>query len=141
MHGFKSFAQKTEVIFDKGINIFIGPNGSGKSNISDALCFVLGRLSTKSIRAAKAKNLLFMGSKYTKPSRESMVELVFDNSDHTFSVERNEISIARTVRHNGLSIYRINGEVKTRADVVETLAKAGIDAHGFNLVLQGQIQV
>src|SRR3989338_4009625 len=69
-----------------------------------------------------------------------MVELVFDNSDHTFSVERNEISIARTVRHNGLSIYRINGEVKTRADVVETLAKAGIDAHGFNLVLQGQIQ-
>ena len=140
MHGFKSFAQKTEVIFDKGINIFIGPNGSGKSNISDALCFVLGRLSTKSIRAAKAKNLLFMGSKYTKPSREAMVELVFDNSDHTFSVERNEISIARTVRHNGLSIYRINGEVKTRADVVETLAKAGIDAHGFNLVLQGQIQ-
>jgi len=69
MHGFKSFARKTEVIFDKGTNIIIGPNGSGKSNISDALCFVLGRLSIKSIRAAKSKNLLFMGSKYIKPAR------------------------------------------------------------------------
>ena len=65
---------------------------------------------------------------------------MFDNSDRTFPVERDEISIMRTVRHNGLSIYRINGEVKTRADVVETLTRAGIDAHGFNLVLQGQIQ-
>ncbi len=140
MHGFKSFANKTEVNFDKGINVIIGPNGSGKSNVSDALCFVLGRLSSKSIRAAKAKNLLFMGSKYVKPSREATVELVFDNSDHTFPVERDEISIKRTVKANGLSIYKINDELKTRADVVETLGQAGIDSYGFNLVLQGQIQ-
>jgi chromosome segregation protein len=140
MHGFKSFANKTEVNFDKGINVIIGPNGSGKSNVSDALCFVLGRLSSKSIRAAKAKNLLFMGSKYVKPSREATVELVFDNSDHTFPVDREEISIKRTVKANGLSIYKINDELKTRADVVETLGQAGIDSYGFNLVLQGQIQ-
>lgn len=140
MHGFKSFANKTEISFDKGINVIIGPNGSGKSNISDALCFVLGRLSTKSIRAAKAKNLLFMGSKYVKPAREAMVEMVFDNSDRAFGMDKDEISLMRTVRHNGLSVYKINGETKTRADIIEALAQAGIDPHGFNLVLQGQIQ-
>ncbi|MEK6858901.1 MAG: chromosome segregation SMC family protein [Nanoarchaeota archaeon] len=140
MHGFKSFANKTEIFFDKGINVIIGPNGSGKSNISDALCFVLGRLSTKSIRAAKAKNLLFMGSKYVKPAREAVVEMVFDNSDSAFGVHADEVSIMRTVRNNGLSVYKINGEVKTRADIIEALAQAGIDPHGFNLVLQGQIQ-
>ncbi len=140
MHGFKSFAQKTEIVFDKGINVVIGPNGSGKSNIADALCFVLGRLSTKSIRAAKAKNLLFMGSKYIRPSREAVVSLVFDNSDRTFPIDKDEIVISRTVRHNGLSIYRLNNETKTRSEVVETLAQAGIDPRGFNLILQGQIQ-
>lgn len=140
MQGFKSFANRTEIVFDKGINVIIGPNGSGKSNISDALCFVLGRLSTKSMRAAKAKNLLFMGSKYVKPAREAMVEMVFDNSDRTFGIDKDEISVKRTVRHNGLSVYKINDEVKTRADIIEALAQAGIDPQGFNLVLQGQIQ-
>lgn len=140
MQGFKSFANRTEIVFDKGINVIIGPNGSGKSNISDALCFVLGRLSTKSMRAAKARNLLFMGSKYVKPAREAMVEMVFDNSDRVFGFDHDEISIMRTVRNNGLSIYKINGEVKTRADIIESLAQAGIDPQGFNMVLQGQIQ-
>jgi len=140
MHGFKSFAQKTDIIFDKGINVVVGPNGSGKSNISDALCFVLGRLSIKSIRAAKAKNLLFMGSKYRKPSKEAYVELVFDNSDKSFSIDRPEVMIKRIVRRNGQSKYKINDETKTRGEVIETLAQAGIDPHGFNLVLQGQIQ-
>ena len=60
VHGFKSFAKKTEIPFDKGINVIIGPNGSGKSNISDAMCFVLGRLSVKSLRAEKSKNLILI---------------------------------------------------------------------------------
>lgn len=140
MHGFKSFANKTEINFDKGINVVIGPNGSGKSNISDALCFVLGRISTKSIRAAKAKNLLFMGSKYIKPAREAYVELAFDNTDRTFAIDVDEVVLSRIVKHNGISVYKINDEVKTRGDIIEALAQAGIDPHGFNLVLQGQIQ-
>lgn len=140
IQGFKSFAPKTEINFDKGINVIVGPNGSGKSNISDALCFVLGRLSVKSMRAAKAKNLLFMGSKYAKPAREASVEIVFDNSTKTFSLDSPEISLKRIVKHNGQSTYKINNEVKTRSEVIETLAQAGIDPHGFNLVLQGQIQ-
>ncbi|MEK6889003.1 MAG: chromosome segregation SMC family protein [Nanoarchaeota archaeon] len=140
MHGFKSFARRTEIVFDTGINVILGPNGSGKSNVSDALCFVLGRLSIKSMRAAKAKNLLFMGSKYIKPAREAMVELVFDNSDRGFNIDNDEISLKRIVKYNGQGVYRINEETKTRIEVIETLAQAGIDPYGFNLVLQGQIQ-
>lgn len=140
MQGFKSFAPKTEINFDTGINVFVGPNGSGKSNISDALCFVLGRLSIKSMRAAKSKNLLFMGSKLHKPAREASVEIVFDNSQGTFNLPEKEVSLKRTIKHNGQGVYKINNEIKTRSDVIETLAQAGIDPHGFNLVLQGQIQ-
>ena len=140
MHGFKSFAKKTEVIFDKGVSIILGPNGSGKSNVGDALCFVLGRLSIKSMRAAKAKNLIFMGSKYVKPAKEAVVELLFDNSDRGFAIDKDEVHLTRIVRHNGQSIYRINGETKTRAEIIEMLAQAGIDPHGFNIILQGEIQ-
>lgn len=140
IHGFKSFARKTEIDFDKEINLFVGPNGSGKTNIADSLCFVLGRLSVKSMRAAKAKNLLFMGSKYIKPANEASVELIFDNSQRTFSIDTGEVHLKRIVRRNGQSIYKINEDTKTRSEVIETLAQAGIDPYGFNLVMQGQIQ-
>ncbi|MEK6894987.1 MAG: chromosome segregation SMC family protein, partial [Nanoarchaeota archaeon] len=140
MYGFKSFPKKTEIPFDQGINVVLGPNGSGKSNISDALCFVLGRLSIKSMRAAKASNLIFMGSKIASPAKEAIVEIVFDNSDNVFSIDSSEISIKRVVRKNGLSIYKINNEVKTRQDILFLLAQAGIDPNGFNIILQGEIQ-
>jgi len=140
MQGFKSFAKRTDILFDRGVNVILGPNGSGKSNVADALCFVLGRRSIKSMRAAKAKNLIFMGSKYIKPAREAFVEIVFDNSDRGFAIDKNEIVVRRTVRINGQSIYKLNNEVKTSAEILETLAQAGIDPYGFNLILQGQIQ-
>ncbi len=140
MHGFKSFVKKTEIPFAPGINVILGPNGSGKSNISDALCFVLGRLSIKSMRAAKAKNLIFMGTKVAAPAKEASVELVFDNSDKTFSIDGEEISIKRIVRKKGQSTYKINNETKTRQEVLALLAQAGIDPNGFNIILQGEIQ-
>ena len=140
MHGFKSFVKKTEIPFTSGINIILGPNGSGKSNISDALCFVLGRLSIKSMRAAKAKNLIFLGTKNLPPSKEAFVEVIFDNTDRVFSIDNNEISIKRAVRKNGQSIYKINNETKTRQEILFLLAQAGIDPNGFNIILQGEIQ-
>ena len=140
MNGFKSFGRKTEIVFDKGISTVVGPNGSGKSNISDALCFVLGRISAKSMRASQAKNLIFMGSKFVKPAKEASVELIFNNSDKAFALDREQIHLTRIVRRNGQSIYKINGETKTRTEILEMLAQAGIDPHGFNLILQGQIQ-
>jgi len=140
MHGFKSFPKKTELPFTPGINVILGPNGSGKSNISDALCFVLGRLSIKSMRAAKASNLIFLGSKSIPPSKEASVEMVFDNSDNAFGIDANEIAIRRIVRKNGQSIYKINGITKTRQEILGLLAQAGIDPNGFNIILQGEIQ-
>jgi chromosome segregation protein len=137
--GFKSFANKTEIPFDQGINVIIGPNGSGKSNISDALCFVLGRLSAKSMRASKSSSLIFQGTKSKKPAKEAYVDLIFDNSDSSFKISENELHIKRIVRKKGTSIYKINGETKTRQEVLEILSQGGIDPNGFNIVLQGGI--
>ncbi len=136
--------EKEEYVYDLTIednHNFIANNiFAHNSNISDALCFALGRLSIKSIRAAKAKNLLFMGSKFVKPAKEAVVELVFDNKDRTFSTNAEEVTLKRIVRNNGQGIYKINDETKTRSEIIELLAQAGIDPHGFNLVMQGQIQ-
>src|SRR3989344_9705495 len=125
MHGFKSFVRKTELPFTPGINVILGPNGSGKSNISDAICFVLGRLSIKSMRAAKSQNLIFLGTKNISPAKEASVEIVFDNSDKTFSIEKNEISVKRIVKKNAQGIYKINDATKTRQEVLSLLAEVG----------------
>jgi len=140
MHGFKSFPRKTEIPFNQEINVILGPNGSGKSNLSDALCFVLGRLSIKSMRAAKARNLIFLGTKSASPAKEASVEIVFENSSRTFSIEKNEVSIKRTVKKSGQSIYKINNETKTRQEILSLLSLAGVDPNGFNIILQGEIQ-
>jgi chromosome segregation protein len=116
-------------------NIFVH-----NSNVSDALCFVLGRLSIKSMRATKAGNLIFLGSKIAAPSKEASVEIVFDNSDDVLSLKEKEVSIKRIVRRNGQSIYKINGETQTRQEILSLLAQAGIDPNGFNIILQGEIQ-
>src|SRR3989344_5993809 len=125
MHGFKSFVRKTELPFTPGINVILGPNGSGKSNISDAICFVLGRLSIKAMRAAKSQNLIFLGTKNISPAKEASVEIVFDNSDKTFSIEKNEISVKRIVKKNAQGIYKINDATKTRQEVLSLLAEVG----------------
>lgn len=140
MHGFKSFARKTDLPFNPEINVIIGPNGSGKSNVADALCFVLGRLSAKSMRAERSSNLIFNGTKVAGPAKEAVVEIIFDNADKTFYLEENEVSIKRILRKNGQSIYRINGKTQTRQDVLALLAQAGIDPNGFNIILQNEIQ-
>jgi len=138
--GFKSFVRETTMNLDKNMNVIVGPNGSGKSNIMDALCFVLGRLSIKSMRAAKASHLIFAGNKQYKKASEAYVEIVIDNSDKAFAMDVEEIKIHRTVRKNGQSVYKINNEVKTRQEVLELLGQAGIDPHGFNIILQGEIE-
>ncbi|MFH1307261.1 MAG: chromosome segregation SMC family protein [archaeon] len=139
MKGFKSFASETELPFTNSMNVIVGPNGSGKSNIADAICFVLGRLSIKSMRAAKAANLIFNGTKTHKPSQEASVKIIFDNSDKKFSLAEQEVSVERRVKTNGQSVYKINNVIKTRQEVLELLGQAGIDPYGFNIVLQGEI--
>lgn len=140
MKGFKSFARETVILLDRHVNVVVGPNGSGKSNVTDALCFVLGRLSIKSMRAAKASHLIFSGNKNFKGANLAYVEITWDNSKKTFSVDEDEVVIRRIVKKNGQGIYKINGIVRTRQEVLELLSQAGIDPHGFNIVLQGEIE-
>ncbi|PIN91650.1 hypothetical protein COU61_02040 [Candidatus Pacearchaeota archaeon CG10_big_fil_rev_8_21_14_0_10_35_13] len=115
-------------------NIFVH-----NSNITDAVCFVLGRLSIKSLRVAKAANLIFAGTKEHKPFSEATVKIVFNNEDGGLSINTKSVEIQRTVRRTGQSIYKINKETKTRGEVLELLTQAGIDPYGFNIVLQGEI--
>ena len=137
--GFKSFANKIELVFGDQFNCVLGPNGSGKSNVMDALCFVLGKGSSKEMRAEKSSNLIYNGGKTHSPSPEAFVELLLDNSNKTFAVDKPEVSISRTVRKNGISIYKVNNEVKTRQEILELLAQGGIDPNGFNIILQQEI--
>jgi chromosome segregation protein len=139
MQGFKSFAKYTEFLFSDDFNCVLGPNGSGKSNVLDALCFVLGRSSSKSLRAEKSSNLIYNGGKLKKPAKEGEVAIYFDNASKVFPLEEKEIKVSRIVRHNGQSIYRINNEKKTRQEVLDLLSYARIDPEGFNIILQGDI--
>ncbi len=139
IHGFKSFAYKTDIPFEEKYNVILGPNGSGKSNIGDALCFVLGRLSAKSMRAEKAANLIFNGAKNKKPAEKASVEIAFDNSSKLFPHADKEVVINRTIKEDGGSVYRINGEKRTRTEVLDFLATAKINPDGYNIILQGDI--
>jgi len=139
IHGFKSFAHKTEIPFDNSFNCILGPNGSGKSNIGDAICFVLGRLSAKSMRVEKASNLIFNGGKNKKASGEASVEIAFCNKSKIFPVEGNEVVLNRTISNDGNSVYRINGKKRTRTEVLDLMSAARINPEGYNIILQGDI--
>jgi chromosome segregation protein len=139
LHGFKSFAKKTELLFGEGFNCILGPNGSGKSNVGDALCFVLGRSSAKALRAEKSSNLIYNGGKEKKPSKFGEVSIFFDNKSKTFPIEKDEIKVTRMVRQSGQSVYKLNDETKTRQEIVELLSTAKINPDGYNIVLQGDI--
>src|SRR3989344_3917092 len=123
MKGFKSFARETVIDLDRHMNVIVGPNGSGKSNITDALCFVLGRLSIKSIRAAKAAHLIFSGNEHYKGGNQAFVELILDNAEKVFSYDTKEVSIKRIVNKNGQGTYKINGETKTRQEKIDDRLK------------------
>lgn len=139
LNNFKSFGKKAEIPLDRNMNVFVGKNGAGKSNIADAICFVLGKLGTKSLRTESASSLIFNGGKEGKPAHQAEVEIFFDNSEKIFPSEEAEISISRTVKDDGSSIYRINNEKKTRQEILDMLAHGGISPVGFNLVLQDEV--
>src|SRR3989344_7627609 len=127
LHGFKSFAHKTQVPFDTKYNCVLGPNGSGKSNIGDALCFVLGRLSAKSMRAEKASHLIFNGGKNKKPADAGTVQIVFSNTEKTFPLDEKEVVVERTITKKSNSIYKVNGKTKTRTELLDLLSLARIN--------------
>lgn len=139
LDGFKSFGKFTELLFGPDFNCVLGPNGSGKSNILDALTFVLGKSSAKSMRVEKASNLIYNGGKAKKPSKQGMVSIHFDNEKKIFPTEDKEVKITRVVRQSGQSIYKINDKVRTRQQIKDLLALARINPDGYNIILQGDI--
>jgi len=139
LNGFKSFAKHTELLFNGNFNCVLGPNGSGKSNVLDAICFVLGKSSAKSLRAEKSANLIYNGGKSKKPSKTGEVSIFFDNENKTFPTEDKEVKITRIVRQNGQSVYKINDQTRTRQEIIDLLSIAKINPDGYNIILQGDI--
>ncbi len=141
MTGFKSFGDRTVTIkLSQGFTCVVGPNGAGKSNIIDALCFALGRLSKKTMRAEKLEDLIFAGSRGHNPSNRASVSLYFDNSDGIFPGGTEDFEISRTVIKGKGNKYKMNGKAATRQQILNILASANIDPDGSNqFVLQGKI--
>ncbi|MDP2750785.1 MAG: AAA family ATPase, partial [Nanoarchaeota archaeon] len=139
MQGFKSFADRTELLFGDKFNVVLGPNGSGKSNVIDALCFVLGKSSSKSLRAEKSANLIYNGGKTRTPAKQGEVSIFFDNAKKTFPIDEEEVKITRIVKQNGQSVYKINNKTRTRQEVVDLLSISKINPDGHNIILQGDI--
>ncbi len=139
MNGFKSFGKHTELLFGEKFNCILGPNGSGKSNVLDSLSFVLGKTSSKSMRAEKSSNLIYNGGKSKKGSTPGEVSIFFDNAKKQFPVENEQVKISRIVKESGQSIYKINDKVSTRQQVVDLLAAAKVNPDGHNIILQGDI--
>ncbi len=139
MQGFKSFANRTKIVFPEGLVVIIGPNGSGKSNISDAICFVLGKRSKKEMRTEKLSHLIFNGGKSGKPAEFARVMLNLDNSKNEFPYKGKVFSVSRTVDKDGTSTYRINGKRCTLSEVQNALRGANINPDGINIVIQGEI--
>ena len=117
LQGFKSFPDRTEIKFLGGITAIVGPNGSGKSNISDAIRWVLGEQSSRSLRGAKMEDVIFGGTRRRGAMGFAQVRLTLDNADHTFDVDADEVTIGRKYYRSGESEYTINGQVCRLRDV------------------------
>ena len=138
-YGFKSFADKTSIEFGKNINGVVGPNGSGKSNIVDAVRWVLGEQSMKSLRGDSSTDVIFSGSESRKALNSASVTLVFDNEDKTLPIDFSEVSIKRVAYRSGENEYYINNEKVRLKDIAELLADSGTAKESFNIISQGKI--
>lgn len=139
LYGFKSFAQRTEIVFDEGITGIVGPNGSGKSNIGDAVRWVLGEQSAKTLRGASMSDVIFNGTQKRKPLSYCEVSLVFDNDDHALAMEAAEVMVTRRVYRNGESEYYLNRTACRLKDVVDLFRDTGIGKEGYSIIGQGRI--
>lgn len=137
--GFKSFANKTTLEFSRGIMGIVGPNGSGKSNVADAVRWVLGEQSAKSLRGSSMQDVIFAGTENRKPLGYASVTLVIDNRDHLLPTEYDEVTVARRVYRSGESEYLLNGQLCRLRDVQEMFYDTGVGKEGYSIIGQGQI--
>lgn len=139
IRGFKSFADKTELNFKKGITAIVGPNGSGKSNVSDSVRWVLGEQSAKTLRGAKMEDVIFTGTEYRKPIGYAQVSLTLDNSLGELPLDYLDVKVTRKLFRSGESEYLINNSPCRLKDVVNLFMDTGIGKEGYSLIGQGKI--
>ncbi len=139
IYGFKSFADRTLVEFDEGITGVVGPNGSGKSNLSDAVRWVLGEQSAKSLRGGKMEDVIFGGTDRRRKMGYCEVSLVFDNSDHALAIDYTEVMITRRVYRSGDGEYYINKSSCRLRDIIDLFRDTGIGRDGYSIIGQGRI--
>ncbi|MGL5329232.1 MAG: chromosome segregation protein SMC, partial [Peptostreptococcaceae bacterium] len=139
LKGFKSFPTKTDIIFKEGVTAIVGPNGSGKSNISDAVRWVLGEQSVKSLRGEKLEDVIFAGTDTKKPMNYCEVALTIDNSDNQLELDFSEITIKRRAYRNGESEFFLNNKSCRLKDIKEILLDTGIGKDGYSIIEQGKV--
>ena len=139
LHGFKSFADRVEVTFEDGITGVVGPNGCGKSNIADAVRWVLGEQSAKTLRGAKMEDVIFNGTEKRRRLAFCEVTLTFDNEDKALPVDFTEVEVSRRVYRSGEGEYKLNGTPCRLRDIVDLFRDTGIGKEGYSLIGQGRI--
>jgi chromosome segregation protein len=139
LRGFKSFADKTTLHLEPGVTVIIGPNGSGKSNVVDALTWVLGTQSPRSLRGGAMSDVIFAGAPGRPALGRAAVEITIDNTDGAVPLEFSEITIGRSMFASGETEYAINGESCRQLDIAELLSDAGLGRESHTIVSQGQL--
>lgn len=137
--GFKSFADQTNVQFDKGVTAIVGPNGSGKSNITDAIKWVLGEQSAKSLRGSKMEDIIFSGAEHRKAQNYAEVQLRLDNHSKKLSVDENEVIVTRRLYRSGESEYYINNDRARLKDIADLFLDSGLGKEAYSIISQGRV--
>lgn len=137
--GFKSFAEHTNVQFDEGVTAIVGPNGSGKSNITDAIKWVLGEQSAKSLRGAKMEDIIFSGAEHRKAQNFAEVKLKLDNSTGKLNVDTEELVVTRRLYRSGESEYYLNNDRSRLKDIIELFLDSGLGKEAFSIISQGRV--
>ncbi|MCJ8006235.1 chromosome segregation protein SMC [Lederbergia wuyishanensis] len=138
--GFKSFAEKITIEFVPGVTAVVGPNGSGKSNITDAIRWVLGEQSAKSLRGGKMEDIIFAGSDSRKPLNFAEVALTLNNEDEALPIDYNEVCVARRVFRSGESEYLLNGQGCRLKDIIDLFMDSGLGKEAFSIISQGKVE-
>lgn len=139
LQGFKSFPDKTRLDFDRGLTAVVGPNGSGKSNIGDAVRWVLGEQSSRTLRGGRMEDVIFGGTEKRRPVSFASVTLNIENGDRLLAVEEDLVSVTRKLYRNGDSEYMINGSPVRLRDIVELFMDTGLGRDGYSIIGQGRV--
>ncbi|MDK6233074.1 chromosome segregation protein SMC [Aerococcus sanguinicola] len=138
--GFKSFAEKTRIELDRGFTAIVGPNGSGKSNITEAIKWVLGEQSAKSLRGKRMDDVIFAGSEAKRKAQYAEVTLTFNNEDRVLAIDQDEVSISRRYTRSGEATYMINRRQCRLKDITELMLDTGVGRDSFSIISQGRVE-